>query len=57
MQHLAIEQAAKHILEGFDEVLNGLEHTKDITHRSDINPSLLPKKYMQMASSQHGEIN
>lgn len=53
MQHLAIEQAAKHILEGFDEVLNGLEHTKDIAQRSDINPSLLPKKYMQMASSQH----
>lgn len=52
MHHLAIEQATKNILKVFDEVLNGLEHTKDITRRSDINSGLLPKKYMQMASSQ-----
>lgn len=44
MHHLAIEQATKNILKGFDEVLNGVEHTTDITHCSDINPSLLPKK-------------
>lgn len=57
VHHLAIEQATKNILTGFDEVLNGVEHTKGITHCSDINPSLLPKKYMQMACSQYWEIN
>lgn len=44
MHHLAIEQATKNILKGFDEVLNGLEHSKDIRHHNAINPSLLPKK-------------
>lgn len=48
-----LNKLQKTVLKGFDEVLNGLEHTKDITHRSDINPSLLPNTYMQMASSQY----